>query len=330
MDLDRGARRPGRLPGELHGAEADPRGRGRIGAGSAAGHRGEVLPPALLGHDAQRPRGSICSANWRRDYRPECVVELVWQACLTYDVESHRVKRLAEDGIGLPVPADRDRLLALRFGAHRAARRGLVRNRPGPQDVRPVSPALPGSRSVVYSSPFVPPEWIAAHGWTPSRRDAGRRTRGRGGLSVRRRLRRLAGPDIRALVFATTCDPMRRAAEIGLDGQIPRFLFHVPATWQTPAAHGLYRAELKRLGRFLERLGGTDADVGRIGGTNGAIRSRARDSARPPRNPVVPRSRGCRRRVSTPPEQSSFRRSGVRPRPDGHPSDAVGLSPAGR
>ena len=36
------------------------------------------------------------------DYRPECVVELVWQACLTYDVESHRVKRFVEEQLGLP------------------------------------------------------------------------------------------------------------------------------------------------------------------------------------------------------------------------------------
>jgi len=36
------------------------------------------------------------------DYRPACVVELVWQASLTYDVESNRVKRLAEEDLGLP------------------------------------------------------------------------------------------------------------------------------------------------------------------------------------------------------------------------------------
>ncbi len=35
-------------------------------------------------------------------YRPECIVELIWQACLTYDVESHRVRRLAEDELCLP------------------------------------------------------------------------------------------------------------------------------------------------------------------------------------------------------------------------------------
>jgi benzoyl-CoA reductase/2-hydroxyglutaryl-CoA dehydratase subunit BcrC/BadD/HgdB len=37
-----------------------------------------------------------------REYRPQCVVELVWQACLTYDVESARVKRLVEEELRLP------------------------------------------------------------------------------------------------------------------------------------------------------------------------------------------------------------------------------------
>jgi benzoyl-CoA reductase/2-hydroxyglutaryl-CoA dehydratase subunit BcrC/BadD/HgdB len=35
-------------------------------------------------------------------YRPECVVELIWQACITYDVESHLAKRLVEEELGLP------------------------------------------------------------------------------------------------------------------------------------------------------------------------------------------------------------------------------------
>lgn len=37
-----------------------------------------------------------------REYRAECVIELVWQACLTYDVESYRIKRLAEQTLGIP------------------------------------------------------------------------------------------------------------------------------------------------------------------------------------------------------------------------------------
>ena len=36
------------------------------------------------------------------DYAAECVVELIWQACLTYDVESNRVRRLAEQELGIP------------------------------------------------------------------------------------------------------------------------------------------------------------------------------------------------------------------------------------
>jgi len=35
-------------------------------------------------------------------YRPDCIIDLVWQACLTYDIESYRVRRLAEEELGLP------------------------------------------------------------------------------------------------------------------------------------------------------------------------------------------------------------------------------------
>ena len=37
-----------------------------------------------------------------REYRVQCVIELVWQACLTYDIESHRVRRHVEEQLGLP------------------------------------------------------------------------------------------------------------------------------------------------------------------------------------------------------------------------------------
>ncbi|MBN1867371.1 2-hydroxyacyl-CoA dehydratase [Candidatus Sumerlaeota bacterium] len=36
------------------------------------------------------------------EYRPQCVVDLVWQACLTYDVESHYIRRLAQEELGIP------------------------------------------------------------------------------------------------------------------------------------------------------------------------------------------------------------------------------------
>ena len=53
-------------------------------------------------------------------FRPDCVIELVWQACLTYDVESYRVRRLVEEELRLPYlklttdysPADSQRISA--------------------------------------------------------------------------------------------------------------------------------------------------------------------------------------------------------------------------
>jgi benzoyl-CoA reductase/2-hydroxyglutaryl-CoA dehydratase subunit BcrC/BadD/HgdB len=35
-------------------------------------------------------------------YRPQCIIELIWQACITYDVESYRIKQLAEKELGIP------------------------------------------------------------------------------------------------------------------------------------------------------------------------------------------------------------------------------------
>lgn len=69
------------------------------------------------------------------------------------------------------------------------------------------------------------------------------------------------GEVLPSAVFTTTCDQMRRVAEmIGRECPVPSFLFHVPATWQTVGACGLYCSELERLGRFLCRLGGAPPD----------------------------------------------------------------------
>ncbi len=37
-----------------------------------------------------------------RDYRAQCIIDLTWQACLTYDVESARVRDLAHNELHLP------------------------------------------------------------------------------------------------------------------------------------------------------------------------------------------------------------------------------------
>jgi benzoyl-CoA reductase/2-hydroxyglutaryl-CoA dehydratase subunit BcrC/BadD/HgdB len=53
---------------------------------------------------------SVMTRNERRldslrqlvsEYRPQCVIELVWQACLTYDVESFFTRRLVQEELGL-------------------------------------------------------------------------------------------------------------------------------------------------------------------------------------------------------------------------------------
>jgi benzoyl-CoA reductase/2-hydroxyglutaryl-CoA dehydratase subunit BcrC/BadD/HgdB len=72
---------------------------------------------------------SVMTLNTRRletlralaaKFRPQCVIELVWQACLTYDIESVHVRKLAEEELRLPYlkittdysPSDSARLTA--------------------------------------------------------------------------------------------------------------------------------------------------------------------------------------------------------------------------
>jgi benzoyl-CoA reductase/2-hydroxyglutaryl-CoA dehydratase subunit BcrC/BadD/HgdB len=54
---------------------------------------------------------SVMTRNTRRldtlralatQYRPDCVIELIWQACLTYDVESYFIKQFTEQELGVP------------------------------------------------------------------------------------------------------------------------------------------------------------------------------------------------------------------------------------
>jgi benzoyl-CoA reductase/2-hydroxyglutaryl-CoA dehydratase subunit BcrC/BadD/HgdB len=132
----------------------------------------------------------------------------------------------------------------------------------------------------LYNCALTPPEWIAAHGFTPRRVVAMQprphaTTTYDGCCAVATALihtvTELAlrpdpqtnGQAIAAVVIATTCDQIRRAAEeLGstLHTQHPTappvLWLHWPATWQTAAAQRLYRQELRRLGTALVRLGG--------------------------------------------------------------------------
>lgn len=116
---------------------------------------------------------------------------------------------------------------------------------------------------VVYSSPFVPAEWIAAFGLRPSRlmpsaaeasvigSSAGVCTYTRAFVNSV-----MSRDDIRAVVMASSCDQMRRASEI-LERDSRVFLLNVPSTWQGENPRSMYISELKRLGRFLEGVGGS-------------------------------------------------------------------------
>jgi len=120
-------------------------------------------------------------------------------------------------------------------------------------------------KTVIYSSPFVPAEWVAAHGVRPRRvrPDPAAALPSTGPLTGVCPYARafmgevFAAGSVDAAVLTTTCDQMRRAAEWLAAGGGPQvFLLNVPATWQTPAAARMYRDELQRLGRFLVDLGG--------------------------------------------------------------------------
>lgn len=57
------------------------------------------LPCAVMSpNDARLER----IAQLAKRYRAECVIDLIWTACLTYDVESIRVRRMSESALGLP------------------------------------------------------------------------------------------------------------------------------------------------------------------------------------------------------------------------------------
>lgn len=144
---------------------------------------------------------------------------------------------------------------------------------------------------VAYGSPFVPVEWLAAHGllplWLrPSPRRSNPRAESDGAGAARGDHRELgdlaslvngrrgvcplaaammdavvdaasSAVDPTALVMTTACDQMRYVASLLEDQQIvPLFVMNVPATWQTDTSRSLYLAELQRLSRFLVAHGG--------------------------------------------------------------------------
>lgn len=120
-------------------------------------------------------------------------------------------------------------------------------------------------KTIIYTCPYVPAEWIAAHGLRACRLFL-ERTKPDSALAraegVCPFVRSFVGEvtnNIQAdgVVVTTVCDQMRRAFDIIVRNcELPAFLMNVPSTWQSLESQKLYIHELKRLSRFLMRLGG--------------------------------------------------------------------------
>lgn len=118
-------------------------------------------------------------------------------------------------------------------------------------------------KDVFYANPFIPREWIAAHGLRPRGIlsalpfKTGASGIIMGACPFAEALSQTTAEMNGAVVFAAGCDQMRRAVNHAVfrSGQ-ECFLMNLPSTWQTPVSKQLYRSELERLGSFLKKLGG--------------------------------------------------------------------------
>ncbi len=118
---------------------------------------------------------------------------------------------------------------------------------------------------IIYTCPYVPAEWIAAHSLSPCRltlnaADVKSIVEHRQGLCpyVKSFINEVMTNNTASAVIVTTlCDQMRRAFDIITNQtSLPAFLLNVPHTWQDISAVKLYLDELKRLGKFLCTMGG--------------------------------------------------------------------------
>ncbi|MEW6743351.1 MAG: 2-hydroxyacyl-CoA dehydratase family protein [Planctomycetota bacterium] len=126
-------------------------------------------------------------------------------------------------------------------------------------------------KTVAITSAFVPPEWVSAHGFEPrtvvpqAPEDNGlARSEGVCSFARGELTEALAHPEHDAVILASTCDQMRRGAELFSPTTKAVLALHIPATWRTPAALQGYIEELQRLGRFLVRLGGRSPSPERL------------------------------------------------------------------
>ncbi|HEY5910280.1 MAG TPA: 2-hydroxyacyl-CoA dehydratase family protein [Verrucomicrobiae bacterium] len=120
------------------------------------------------------------------------------------------------------------------------------------------------SAEVFVASPWIPAEWIRAHGLQPRAilfapgfgAEVG--PLGAGICAFAQNSLRAAETAAQpAVVFSTHCDQLRRAFDaIGPGAGTRTFLFNIPVTTRASVTEKLFHAELGRLGKFLLGLGG--------------------------------------------------------------------------
>ncbi len=115
---------------------------------------------------------------------------------------------------------------------------------------------------VFCTSPWLPPEFIKAHGLEPRgvwfASEPSQLPVAAGVCAFAQKVIRLAETHTdSAFIFSTHCDQLRRGFDVAaLAARARVFLFNLPATWQTAVAERIFRSELERLARFLVELGG--------------------------------------------------------------------------
>jgi len=115
---------------------------------------------------------------------------------------------------------------------------------------------------VFYTSPWVPPEFIKAHGLEPRgvwfAGEPNQLRLAAGECAFAQAVVRLAESHTdSAFIFSTHCDQLRRGFDaVAQVAPAQCLLFNLPATWQTPVAERVFGSELERLGRFLVQRGG--------------------------------------------------------------------------
>lgn len=128
---------------------------------------------------------------------------------------------------------------------------------------------------VLTTSPWIPREWLQAHGFEPRVAWGLACVSGPGSASGVRHLSEGLGQGVCAfaqhcvdaarqhpampMIMDSSCDQLRRSFDALIAARRPQvFLFNLPAAMESPAAGRIFRSELNRLGRWLvQDLGGS-------------------------------------------------------------------------